>query len=77
MKKSGMAILAAGIMLTVISGFDYVTRDKVFEAGNLTITQNSTHNIEWSPLVGFSLIAVGGGLFLYGREKNIALKVSK
>jgi hypothetical protein len=77
MKKSGMAILAAGLMLTLISGFDYVTSNKVFEVGKVTITQQTKHDIEWSPLVGFSLIAIGGGLFLYGREKNISLKVSK
>lgn len=66
MKKISLFIIAIGLLITLFTGFNYITREKVVDIGDLEITANKNHTVAWSPIVGVVLMVVGGGLYLVG-----------
>lgn len=70
MKLTGIIILFIGLAITVITGFSFVTREKVVDIGEVQITRNKNHNIAWSPIAGVVVMAVGGGILLLGYRKK-------
>ncbi len=70
MKKTGIIILAIGLLITIFTGFNFVTKKKVVDLGELQITRDKNHSFEWSPIVGVAVLAVGLGIYLYGSEKS-------
>ncbi len=69
MKKIGLIIFVIGVLITAVTGFSYVTREKVVDIGSLEITANKRHNMAWSPIVGLVVMAVGGVVYLVGEKK--------
>ncbi len=70
MKRTGVIILIIGLLITVFTGFSFITREKVVDLGDLEITQNKDHGITWSPLIGVIVMVVGGGVYLVGTNKK-------
>lgn len=70
MKKISLIIIAIGLLITVFTGFNYFTREKVVDIGDLKITAKKNHNVEWSPIAGVVLMVVGGGLYLVGSKEK-------
>jgi hypothetical protein len=70
MKRTGVIILIIGLLITVFTGFSFITRKKVVDLGDLEITQNKDHGITWSPLIGVVVMVVGGGIYLAGTNKK-------
>ena len=70
MKKAGIIILAIGLLITIFTGFNFVTKKKVVDFGEMQITVDDHHDFEWSPIVGVVVLAVGLGVYLYGSEKS-------
>jgi hypothetical protein len=70
MKRTGIIILTIGLLITIFTGFSFITRKKVVDLGNLEITQNKDHGITWSPLIGVVVMLVGGGVYLVGTTKK-------
>lgn len=68
MKKISMLLIVIGLLITVFTGFNYITRETVVDIGDLEITANKNHSLEWSPIVGVVMIVVGGGLYLAGSK---------
>jgi len=69
MKNVGLFIIAIGILATLLGGFNYVTKKKIVDVGNLEITTNKNHVMSWSPFIGIAVIILGVGVVLYGRKK--------
>jgi hypothetical protein len=69
MKKTGLAILVIGILMTLFTGFQFVTREKVVDIGDIHITRGKNHSIPWSPFIGIAVMIVGGGIMLVGSKK--------
>jgi hypothetical protein len=69
MKRTGLIVLIIGLIITVFTGFDFMTREKVVDLGELEITANKRHGITWSPLIGVAVMVIGGGMFLTGSKK--------
>jgi len=69
MKKTGIAILIIGALLTVFTTFNYFTREKVVDLGEIEISANKKHRVAWSPLLGLGVLVVGGVVFLMGSKK--------
>jgi hypothetical protein len=69
MKKTGLIILVIGILMTLLAGFKFVTREKVVDIGNIQITRDKNHSLVWSPLIGIAVMIVGGGILLVGAKK--------
>jgi uncharacterized membrane protein YidH (DUF202 family) len=69
MKNIGLFIIAVGILATILGGFNFVTKKKIVDVGNLEITTNKNHVMAWSPFIGIAVIILGVGVVLYGRKK--------
>ncbi len=70
MKKLGIAILVIGLIITLITGFNYVTREKVVDIAEMEITMNKNHSVAWSPIAGIIVMVIGGGMILFGVKKE-------
>lgn len=70
MKKTGLVILGIGLLITIITSASFVTREKLVDVGDLKISQNKNHTLAWSPLAGVVVMAIGGGIFLFGYKKK-------
>jgi hypothetical protein len=69
MKKAGIVILILGLILTVFTAFTFFTREKVADIGNVHISKNERHHLNWSPLVGIAVMGVGGVILLVSSKK--------
>jgi hypothetical protein len=70
MKKIGVILLTIGLLITVVTGFNLITREKVVDIGSIEITANKDHGITWSPLVGIGVMVVGGMVLLFSTKKQ-------
>ena len=70
MKKIGMIIIVIGLLATLLGGFNYITKKKIVDIGNLEITQSKNHVMAWSPFIGIAVIVFGAGMVIYGRKKE-------
>jgi hypothetical protein len=70
MKQAGIAILIIGLLITIFTGIRFFTKEKVLDIGGLEITRDKQHNLAWSPLIGIAVMAIGGGMYLFGSRKN-------
>jgi uncharacterized membrane protein YidH (DUF202 family) len=69
MKKLGVVLLVLGVLLSVYSGFNFITKEKVVDIGDIQITADKNHRIVWSPILGVALVVIGGGVLLFGSKK--------
>ena len=69
MKNLGIVILVIGLIITLITGFNYVTKEKVVDVGDMEITMNKNHSVVWSPIAGVVVMLIGGGILLYGLKR--------
>ena len=69
MKTAGIILLAVGLLITIFTGFKYVTKEKVVDIGKLEITKDENHFLSWSPLLGIAVMAIGGAVYFYGTKK--------
>lgn len=67
MKTLGIVLLVVGGLMMAITGFKFITKEKVVDLGPLEISKEKQHPVQWSPIVG-------GILFIGG---IVALSVSK
>lgn len=70
MKILGIVILVIGLIIMLITGFNYVTREKVVDIGDVEISMDKNHSVAWSPIVGAVVMAIGGGILLFGVKKQ-------
>jgi hypothetical protein len=59
MKNLGIVLIAAGIIMMLITGFNVVTKKKVVDIGPLEINKEENHPVQWSPIIG-GILLVGG-----------------
>jgi uncharacterized membrane protein YidH (DUF202 family) len=64
MKRVGLYMIILGILLTVFTAVTYFTRKKVVDVGDLKISVNKPHHLNWSPFVGVGIIICGGLVYL-------------
>ena len=69
MKKTGIGLIVIGLILTLVTGVKYFTREKVVDVGSLKISASVPHRVNWSPLLGVGVMVVGGIIFLVGKKK--------
>ena len=69
MKKAGIVILIAGLLITIFTGINFVTEEEVLEVGGIEVTREKEHNFDWSPLVGIGVMVAGGVIYFLGRKK--------
>jgi hypothetical protein len=70
MKNLGIGLLVVGLIMTVFTGFNIITRKKVVDLGAIEITSQEKTPIYWSPITGGVLAAAGSIILLAGRRKR-------
>lgn len=70
MKKAGLIVLILGLLVTMFTGLNFVTREKVVDIGELEISANKNHSLSWSPVIGVVMMAIGAGFYLLGSKKQ-------
>jgi hypothetical protein len=69
MRLAGIIIIVIGLALTVYTGVTYFTREKVVDIGQIQITENKPHYLDWSPVFGVVVIAIGGVVLWQSSKK--------
>ncbi|MHC1730530.1 MAG: QVPTGV class sortase B protein-sorting domain-containing protein [Bacteroidales bacterium] len=68
MKKAGIVILILGLVLTLVTTVTFFTREKIVDMGEIQISANKRHKLNWSPFIGLGVMAVGGVLMLVPKK---------
>ena len=71
MKIAGIIILIVGLLMTVYTGFTYVTKEKVVDLGAVEITKDKDHNVNWQPYVGIGAMVIGGVVLILSKKKSL------
>ncbi len=70
MKIAGIIIILVGLVLTIYTTFTFFTKEKVVDFGNVEITRNEPHHINWSPLIGIAVMGIGGVVLWQSSKKK-------
>jgi drug/metabolite transporter (DMT)-like permease len=69
MKILGIILLVVGLVMTVFTGFNVITKEKVLDVGPLEVNREEKTPIYWSPVTGGVLAVAGLVVILVGRRK--------
>ena len=69
MKNLGIVLIVVGLLMTLITGFNVVTKKKVVDLGPLEINKEEKTPIYWSPILGGVLLISGIAITLISRKK--------
>lgn len=67
-KALGIGLIIVGIIMTVYTGFNYVTTEKVAVIGPIEINKEKNHPVQWTPIIGVLIIV--GGIIIVGSSKS-------
>jgi hypothetical protein len=70
MKQTAFIVIVVGLILTFVTAFTFFTKEKVVDLGQLQISREKPHYLNWSPLVGIAVIGLGGALFWQSYRKG-------
>ncbi len=68
-KTIGIIIMVVGLLMTLYTGFNYVTRQNVMDMGDVHLSMDRNHTTNWTPFLGIGVIVIGGVIFLSGRKR--------
>ena len=68
MKNAGIFVIIIGVLMIAYTGFTYVTKEKVVDAGPIEITREDKHPVQWSPIVGVILVIGGIAMFVMNKK---------
>lgn len=66
-KTLGIVLIVLGILMTVYTGFNYVTTEKVVAIGPIEINAKKNNPVQWTPIIG--VLVIIGGVIIIGRSK--------
>ena len=69
-KTIGLAIVVIGLLMTLYTGFTYVTREKIVDIGNVEISADKDNTASWSPFIGVGIMVLGGVVFFVGKKSS-------
>jgi hypothetical protein len=70
MKNLAIVLIVLGIIMITITGFNYVTREKVVDIGPVQVTTSRNNPVEWSPFVGGVALIAGVVLMISSKNKK-------
>ncbi len=68
MKIAGIVLIVLGLGLTIFTGFQFFTKEKVVDIGKLEISREKPHYFSWSPVLGIVLMGIGGVVLWKGSK---------
>jgi hypothetical protein len=66
-----IVLIVLGIAMFAYTGFDYVTTSRIANLGPLEINRTEHHTMQWSPIVGGVLLAIGVVIIFLHSSKKI------
>lgn len=69
MRTLGIVLLVIGIIMTVFTGFNVITKKKVVDLGPVEINREEKTPIYWSPITG-GLLAAAGLIILVANKRK-------
>lgn len=72
MKIIGIVLIVLGLVALVYQGINYTVNRKVIDIGPIEISKEEKRTIAIPPILGGSLIVVGGVLLVVGIKKRKA-----
>jgi hypothetical protein len=70
MRNLGIVLILAGIVLMWVTGFNFITREKVVEVGPIDITSKKDNPVNWSPILGGIILVSGIAIVVVGNKKK-------
>jgi hypothetical protein len=71
-KTIGIIIIAIGLLMTLYTGFNYVTKEKVLDIAGIEITADKNNKVSWDSFVGVGIMVIGGVVYLTGKRNSIS-----
>lgn len=62
-------MIILGAIMMVITGFNFITRQKVLDVGPVEIHKEVKHPIQWTPIAGAVLLAGGIALVIASKGR--------
>ena len=69
MKKVGIVVIVVGILMSVFTGFNIITKEEVVDFGAVEINREEKTPVYWSPVTGLILVGLGGIMIFAGKRK--------
>jgi hypothetical protein len=70
MKTAGIILAIVGLLMSIFTGFNMITKKKVIDIGSVEVTKEKKEPVNWSPAVGIVLLVSGIGLIAFDRNKK-------
>jgi uncharacterized membrane protein len=67
----GIALIILGSIMLIWTGFTYTKKEKIIDAGPVTISADRQKTVSWPPYVG-GLLLVGGIVIIVTSRKQTA-----
>lgn len=67
-KSIAIVLVIIGVIMTIYTGFSYVTTEKVVDLGPIQVNKEENHPVQWKPIVGILIVVVGGIMFIKGNS---------
>lgn len=71
MKPLAVILIVIGAFMMIITGVNFVTKDKVVDLGKVEIDKTRNHPVNWSPIVGGVLLLAGIGALAMSKKKIV------
>lgn len=68
LRSIGIVVIVIGAIMVFYTGFNFVTKKKVVDIGPIEINKEENHPVQWSPIVGVTLLV--GGILLVVADKR-------
>lgn len=62
----GIVVIILGIAMTIFTGFNFKTTEKVVDLGPIQINKEENHPMQWKPILGMLIVVIGGVLVAKG-----------
>ena len=73
MKKTGIIILSIGLLLTLITIFGILVKERVTDPRKIEMAQVKIDHLVWEPMLGAILIMIGTGMYKVGKKSEVKM----
>jgi uncharacterized membrane protein HdeD (DUF308 family) len=69
MRTFGIILVIVGLAMLFVPGFDFISKEKVIDAGPIQVTADKKNEIGWPTYAGGVVAAIGVVLLVAGKKK--------